>query len=131
MSEEEKKLTTKEIGDQGEVMALQLLVGKGYAIEGRNVRIGHLEMDILCRHGNRLVAVEVKSRRADHLDEDYGLNKEKIRHLAQAASAYVKSRNLPHEVQIDAILITNYPDGRPPMVEHLEDIALPPRKRRR
>lgn len=122
--------TTKNIGDSGEQLAYEELAAKGYAIIDRNARIGNVEVDILAQHGTRLVIVEVKTRRDDHLDVRFGIDREKILRLCRAGSTYVKMKNLPLEVQIDVILITNHPDGTAE-VEHLEDIAMPPRRRRR
>ncbi len=121
-------MTTKEIGDIGEELAAEELAGKGYAIIDRKVHIGNVEVDILAQGCGRLVIVEVKTRNADHLDERFGIDRQKLRRLCRAGAMYVKMNNLPLEVQIDVILITNHADGHAD-VEHLEDIALPPRRR--
>lgn len=121
---------TKQIGSAGEQLAFETLAAKGYAIIARNARIGNVEVDILAQHGGRLVVVEVKTRGSGHLDANFGIDREKLLRLCRAGSNYVKMKNLPLEVQIDAVLITNHPDGSVE-VEHMEDIALPPRRRRR
>lgn len=123
-------VTTKEIGNAGEELACQALIAKGYAIIDRNARIGNVEVDILAQAGGRLVIVEVKTRRSDHVDERFGIDREKILRLCRAGATYVKMKNLPLEVQIDVVLITNNPDGTSE-IEHIEDIALPPMRRRR
>lgn len=117
--------TTKEIGNAGESLAAELLVAKGYAIVERNVVIGKVEVDIVAQDHNRVVIVEVKTRKEGNLDPRYGIDAAKIRRLARAAASYVKSRDMPHEVQIDVILVTNHADGRS-TAEHFEDICLPP-----
>lgn len=122
-------MTTKEIGDAGEELAAEELAGKGYAIIDRKVHIGNVEVDILAQGHGRLVVVEVKTRNADHLDERFGIDRQKLRRLCRAGATYVKMKNLPLEVQIDVILITNHADGHAE-AEHLEDIALPPRRQR-
>jgi len=121
---------SRQIGNEGEQLAFEALAAKGYALIERNARIGRVEVDILAQHGGRLVVVEVKTRSAGHLDANYGIDRGKLLRLCRAGSNYVKMKNLPLEVQIDAVLITNHPDGSVE-VEHLEDIALPPRRRRR
>jgi putative endonuclease len=121
--------TTKAIGNVGERVATELLTSVGYAIVERNARIGNVEVDIVARHANRLVIVEVKTRRDDHLDDRFGLDAAKLRRLARAGSTYVRMHNLPLEVQIDAVLITNHFNA-PPTVEHIPDILLPPFRRR-
>lgn len=123
-------MSTKDIGNAGEQEATELLTGKGYAIVDRQIRIGRVEVDILAQKGNRIVLVEVKTRKEDHLDDNFAIDREKLFRLSRAADTYVRMKNLPHEVQIDAILITNHPDGTRTLV-HIEDIALPPRRIRR
>lgn len=118
-----------QIGKIGEDLACEYLTGQGYAIVKRNAVVGNVEVDIIAQRNGRLIIVEVKTRKADHLDERFGLDREKLRRLCRAGSTYVKMLNLPLEVQIDAILIVNNPDGTS-SIEHLEDIALPPRRRR-
>lgn len=121
-------LTTKRIGDAGERLAEELLTAKGYAIVERNCRMGRVEVDILAMSHNRVIIVEVKTRSEDHLDSRFGLDREKLRRLARAGDTYVRMKNLPHEVQIDVVLITNHADGTAE-AEHIEDIALPPMRR--
>lgn len=123
-------MNTKDIGNAGEQEATEFLTSKGYAIMDRQIVIGNVEVDILAMHGNRIVLIEVKTRKEDHLDENFAINRDKLFRLSRAGDSYVRSRNLPHEVQIDAILITNYRDGTR-SIEHFEDIALPPRRGRR
>ena len=122
--------TTKEIGDGGETLATEALTAAGYAIVERNVRVGNVEVDIVAQNHDRLVFVEVKTSKADSMDWRYGIDRAKIRRLARAGATYVRSRELPYEVQIDAILVTSRPDGAGCDVEHLRDIALPPMCRR-
>ena len=54
---------------QGEQLAADYLVKKGFTILERNYRIGQGEMDIIARHGNWLVVVEVKTRESDYLTD--------------------------------------------------------------
>ncbi|MDE6513695.1 MAG: YraN family protein [Muribaculaceae bacterium] len=119
-----------QIGKAGEDLACELLTGKGYAIIRRNAIVGGVEVDIIAQHDSRLIIVEVKTRKADHWDTRFGIDREKILRLCRAGASYVKSQNLPLEVQIDAVLVVNNPDGSQ-TIDHLEDIALPPRRRRR
>lgn len=118
-----------QIGKTGEDLACDLLTGKGYAIIDRNTILGGVEVDILAQHDSRLVIIEVKTRKADHWDDRFGIDREKMRRLCRAGASYVKAKNSPLEVQIDAILIINNPDGSQ-TIDHFEDIALPPRRRR-
>lgn len=123
-------LTTRAIGNRGEDLAAELLASKGYAIVDRNVRFGDVEIDIIAQFNSRLIIVEVKTRKHDHEDPHFALDRTKINRLARAGAAYIKARNIPLDLQIDAVLIVNMPDGTH-TIDHLEDIALPPMRRRR
>ena len=52
------------LGAEGELRAAVYLRKKGYRISGQNVRSGGVEIDIIAERGNRVVFVEVKSRRS-------------------------------------------------------------------
>ncbi len=123
-------MNTTKIGNAGEQEATELLTGKGYAIIDRQAHIGRVEVDIIAQKGNRIILVEVKTRKEGHVDDNFAMDREKLSRLARAADSYVRMKNLPHEVQIDAVLVTNHPDGTSSLV-HLEDISLPPRRYRR
>lgn len=50
-------------GRDGERLAALLYLLHGYRVLGRNLRIGHTQVDLVCRRGDQLVLVEVKRRR--------------------------------------------------------------------
>ncbi|MBA3426721.1 MAG: YraN family protein [Rubrobacteraceae bacterium] len=56
-------MNRKKIGDRGEDLALQYLVRQGYTLVERNYRTRYGELDLILRHGDTLVFVEVKLRR--------------------------------------------------------------------
>lgn len=122
--------TTKAIGNRGETLAAELLASKGYAIVDRNIRFGDVEIDIIAQFNARLIIVEVKTRKYDHEDPHFAIDRNKINRLARAGAAFLKAKNIPLDLQIDAVLIVNMPDGSY-TIDHLEDIALPPMRRRR
>lgn len=120
-------MNTTEIGQAAEQLVTDTLAARGYAIIGRNMHIGSVEVDILAMNAARLIVVEVKARKAGHFDDNFHIDSDKIRRLCRAGANYVRSMNMPHEVQIDAALITNHHDGTATL-EYLDDIALPPRR---
>jgi putative endonuclease len=73
-----------EIGEAGELLAARWLSRNGRKVLYRNYRGPHRgEVDIVCRHGDVLAFVEVKTRtRADHGRPADAVNAEK-RHLIQ------------------------------------------------
>ncbi len=58
-----------ELGKQGEEIASEYLINKGFKIIERNWRAGRYEIDIIAIDNNTLVFVEVKTRSADYLVE--------------------------------------------------------------
>jgi putative endonuclease len=53
-----------ELGRRAEAAVADYLIAQGFAVVGRNVRVGRLEIDILARRGGLAVAVEVRTRGA-------------------------------------------------------------------
>ncbi len=112
-------------GQAGEQLAVDYLTSKGYAIHGRNVRIGHLEIDIIAMHANRIIFVEVKTRTAGSPHPLDAVTPRKIQRICTAADAYVRTYNIPHPVQFDIIAIIFHPDSTPE-IEHIPDAFYPP-----
>ena len=55
----------RSLGRAGESAAARFLEGRGYQVVGRGFRAARGELDLVCRHGDRLVVVEVKTRSSD------------------------------------------------------------------
>ncbi|MCH5278028.1 MAG: YraN family protein [Desulfovibrionaceae bacterium] len=102
------------LGHEGEEAAARHLRGLGWKILDRNWRGGHLELDLVCREGDTLVFVEVKTRGAD----DPALPAEaftpvKQRRVVRAARAWLAAHqawNSP--CRFDLAGVTRTADGR-------------------
>ena len=57
--------TAAEIGNYGERVAASFVRRHGYKVLTRNYKTTRGEIDLVCRHGNVLVFIEVKTRSAD------------------------------------------------------------------
>lgn len=111
-------------GKQGEELAAQFLIYKGYSILDRNWRFEHKEIDIVALHKNTLVIVEVKTRKSDLYGKpELAVNKRKQQLLISAANDYVFIHSLDFEVRFDIISI--YFCGGNPIIDHIEDAFLP------
>lgn len=99
----------KTLGALGEESAAEYLSKKGYHIIGRNVYIGHAEIDIIAENSTTLVFAEVKTRRqypdrfnifprpADAVDE------RKRACLIRAAEGYIAKNKNEKSPRIDII----------------------------
>lgn len=111
------------LGRWGEEIAVDHLVAQGYAIVERNVRLGKNEIDIVAMHGSRMVFVEVKTRSAGSTDPFDSLDAHKCARLCRAAEAYLGNLGVPHEAQIDIVVIIGEPHSY--TVEHYPDSVRP------
>ena len=113
-----------DFGKQGEEIAVNYLIEKGYEILERNWRNRHKEIDIIAKDGKELVIVEVKTRKSNNYGEpDLAVNKQKQRLLISAANAYIFRNNLDINTRFDIISIVF--NNEKPVIDHIEDAFLP------
>ncbi|MFQ5518513.1 MAG: YraN family protein [Mariprofundus sp.] len=118
-------MSTKQ-GQAGEELAASYLQRRGYTILGRNVRLGRGELDIIARHGELLVFIEVKS----HKSRQSGLlavHPDKCARLQSAAETWL-SRHPNYiglQCRFDLMMLTpriGLSAWLGPHIEHMEDI---------
>lgn len=108
-----------EFGRSGEEMAVAHLRSQGYIIRDVNWRSGHKELDIIAERENRLIIVEVKSRRNTNYGRpEEAVNERKIRRIVLAADAYVRCYRLDMPVRYDIITVVGL--GPNAKIEHIE-----------
>ena len=114
--------STKWAGNQGERIACQYLVSKGFTILERNWRSRHLELDIICRNADFLVFVEVKYRKNVRFGDPVEfITAQKMQNLSDAAAMYIEQADYKGFIRFDIIGIR--PDrGDHFKIRHLEDI---------
>lgn len=91
-------MTTKEIGDLGERLAVKLLKKNRYKVLSRNLHVSHNELDIVALHKKSamIVFVEVKTRSVDDdLYSPFGtpssaVTKKKQLRTVQAAKGFLR-----------------------------------------
>jgi putative endonuclease len=95
------------IGKIGEKEAVKFLEKKGYKILGTNVRTPFGELDIVARHKNATVFVEVKTRSSYSFGPPFlSVTWLKQRHLIKNALFYLKARrNLCSDWRIDVVSV--------------------------
>ena len=92
-------MTTKEIGDLGERLAVKLLKKKHYKVLSRNLHVSHNELDIVAfdRKSKMIVFVEVKARSVEKdLYSPFGppsaaVNKQKQLRTVDAARGFLRN----------------------------------------
>lgn len=116
-------MDSRELGRRGEDLAAEFLVGKGWTLVGRNVRVGHREVDIIATRGAILAFVEVKTRRGTGFGTPLeSISLRKMRDVARAAAGWLRDRGGcgGRMVRFDAVSVS-WPPGRGPDVIHVPD----------
>lgn len=93
-------------GKEGEEMAAQFLIEKGYEIIARNYRHKRSEIDLIVKKNNWLIFVEVKLRSSDlyGYPEDF-VDYKKARNIMEGAEQYTFENNWQGNVRYDIISI--------------------------
>ena len=111
------------IGRQAEEAVAQHLLNNNYVLLGRNVRIGHLELDIVARKGPLVAIVEVRHRGptawTTALESITPTKRAKIFAAADRLwTTRLASDPTIHRVRMDVAIVTTIPAGH--AVEYLE-----------
>ncbi len=102
-----------ELGRAGEKAAAELLRSRGYQVIGAGFLARRGELDVVCRRGNALVLVEVKTRSSDAFGtpvEAVGARKRSA--LMSAAAEYRALAEWRGPIRYAVVGITVAPDGR-------------------
>ena len=106
------------LGRAAEDAAARHLGRAGFTVLDRNVRLGHGEIDLVCRDGDVLVFVEVKCRHASWGDTPAAaVSWHKQRRLTRLAQHYLKWRRLDGvRCRFDVVSVTVDEVGAPRIV---------------
>lgn len=108
-----------EFGKEGEQLAVDYLIKKGYRIKYRNYRYLKSEIDIIAQKEDILAIVEVRARSNDQIIPiAETITPKKIKLLVSGADHYVTEANLDVEVRFDIITILK--NRKIFKIEHLE-----------
>lgn len=118
-------------GEKGERLAAAFLERQGYVVVARNwrnPRDRRDELDLVCRDGEVLVFVEVKTRDADALVAGFhAVDTRKKAVVLRTAKAYLRRlRERPRTYRFDVVEVSLRADGSPE-VRHYENIDLFPK----
>ena len=114
-----------QMGAWGEMVAAEFLREKGYVILERDWHSGHRDIDIIARHNETVVFVEVKARRnTDYHTPEEAVDFRKQRNLRLAINHYVKYRKIDDPIQFDIITVVGTLGCPHPIINHMEDVSL-------
>ncbi|MCL2823083.1 MAG: YraN family protein [Polyangiaceae bacterium] len=117
--------TPTTLGRRAEHHVAQLLKNNGYSILGQNIRIGHLELDIIARKGPTIVIVEVRLRTpASWQSPLESINPTKQRRLLDAAeqiwtSTFAEDPTI-ERIRIDVAAV--YQTSTEPEIDYFEGV---------
>ncbi len=119
------------LGERGEKFAARYLRRHGYRILVRRFKTRAGEIDIVCRHGEWLVFVEVKTRKND----DYGapseaVTRDKQRHMSRVALDYLRLLDHPRiRFRFDIVEVILQDSARKPadirLIQNAFDLSEP------
>ncbi len=115
-----------DLGARGERLAAAHLRGLGYRVLAMNWRCEIGEIDVVCRDGDVLVIVEVKSRQSDDVTPEAQVSPAKESQVGRVAEANVRRHFGGDEplVRFDIVAVV-WPQRGKPIVRHHVDAFAP------
>ena len=129
----------RETGNLGEKLARDFLKKRKYRILETNYRCRRGEIDIIARHKDSLVFIEVRTKISlEFGSPEESITSTKMAHLRAAARYYLKAHSansfgsaqdksgqaphgLPEEWRIDVVAVELTEDGKPSRIELIEN----------
>lgn len=110
-----------ERGREAEALVAAKLASQGFAILGRNVRVGRLELDVIARRGSIVVVCEVRSRASTRFGAPVEtIDRAKIARIRRATGEWLSGAGLRGvAVRFDAASVIF--DQDPPRIEYYEE----------
>lgn len=108
-------------GCQGEALALEYLIARGFRLECRNFRLRTGEIDLVMYDGDVLVFIEVRSKTAlKHGMPLETINYAKRRQIEKTARQYLARKKISEDVRcrFDVVGVVFQP-GHSPKIEHV------------
>jgi putative endonuclease len=113
--------THNELGKQGEEVAKQFLIDKGYKILETNWHSGHYEIDIVAQKFDFLSIIEVKTRSSEAFGKPQEfVDQKKMQNLINAAHRYKNSHKL-YDIGVRYEIVALTKNRNTFEIEHLEE----------
>ena len=118
------RLYSQSVGRLGERLAEQHLLDRGARLLERNYRIDYGEIDLLLEDSGELVAVEVKTRDVEDLEQpEEAVSWQQLRRIVRAMATYAMDKDffdIPW--RIDVVVIVIQSDGSVLRLDHLRSV---------
>lgn len=111
----------RDLGARAESLVCEHLIGRGFTILGRNVRVGAKEIDVIARRGALVVFCEVRARaRSGSISPLETIDRAKAQRIRDAARRWLyESRLRRVAVRFDAAAVVfDAPEG---ILDYIED----------
>ncbi len=106
--------TAKDLGKEGEELAVHFLLKRGHTLLHRNWRYSHYELDIITVEKGILHFVEVKTRSSEKFAlPEASVKTKKMRDLFRAAEEFLYRQRQYKDFRIDILSICIPPGGEP------------------
>jgi putative endonuclease len=118
------RFSTLTVGRRGERLAEEHLLAQGARLLARNFHIQYAEVDLLFEHEGELVAVEVKTRAVEDLEQpEEAIHRRQLVRIERALAMYAQDNDmLEMPWRIDAVLIVIQHDGDVLRLDHLRSV---------
>lgn len=117
-------MTTKELGDFGERIALQFLKEKAYTVSTINYRHQRNEVDIICESEDEVIFLEVKTRQTAQIGPPWkAVTRLKQKQIIKCANHYLITKGISKDARFDIISIVHNTKGT--FIEHIEHAFYP------
>lgn len=124
MTKQNFKAPHLQTGEKGENIACEFLLKKDFVVIEKNWRFKRTEIDIIARHKETIVFIEVKTRSNIKFGfPEVFVGAKKQKDICIAANHYLEINNLDYKVRFDIIAINRIPNNWE--IEHIEDAFFP------
>jgi putative endonuclease len=114
------------LGERGERAAAAFLKRKRIRVLVRNYRCPLGEIDLICRDGETVVFVEVKTRADDQNQElSESVHPRQWNRIARAARFYLQRCSIGEPTWRIDLITVEWPAGAAPQIQHFEDAFAP------
>jgi len=117
------KISTKNIGDYGELIVERYLNKNNYLILAKNSRFSNLEIDFIFKDKHELVICEVKSTQSKNINPEDYIDKRKILNLRRS-SLYISReyKTSFDNIRFDFIFTQTLNSQRNIQIKHYKDV---------